>query len=227
MLTGVEDRPCQPYSPLRRRTTGRNIMLITQLLIASAIVTSTPQPLVVDFPSPSSCPTCPSASVDYFPSAPMAQCPCPTSGMVTSCPVLSFPLPGISCMPDNDCIRKRCLATKGHSTNDMYPTNCLLRPTSHGTYYFRPYNVSTVSRQQSIAQGWGDDPRMPYTTKLFNTLYGQFDQPSQAGQFRYSPAIVLPVSQTSLQMPILAPEQSVASHESTEKRASNHFSPAH
>jgi hypothetical protein len=220
-----------PELSLLRCTTRNDTMLASQLLLVSAMVTSTPQPLVVDFPSPTNCLTCPESSEAMFSTGPSMWCPSPdSSAMVTSSPVLTFPLPGFSCQPDNDCIRKRCLATKHHSTRDMYPTADLMRSSCHGSYYFRPYNVCTIPLQQAIAQGWGDDPRMPYASKLFESIYRQTDLQLGTGHYDQRSAVVLPVSSTSTsQMPILVQQRQQISQadEPQTARASDHFSPVH
>jgi len=99
------------------------------------------------------------------------------SSVVRVSPVIEMPLLSVAIKPIDPCIAKRCQAEKHRTTGDMCPSCTLMPPASSGTYYFRPYNASTIGKQQAIVQGWGEDPRMPYTTRLFEMLYRGYGYP--------------------------------------------------
>jgi hypothetical protein len=71
-----------------------------------------------------------------------------------------------------------------HSTCNMSPRITYF-PEAHGNYYFRPYNHSTIWRQQQIAISWGIDGRNPYSNEIFEGVYERFEQ-------RLPPEEVLP-----------------------------------
>ena len=147
-------------------------MSASQLLIAYALISGTPQPLVVEFPP--ACSTCPvPAPTAFLHAAPVGG----VSPVLRVSPVIEVPLLSLAIRPIDPCIAKRCRAEKHRTTGDMYPSCTLMPPACHGSYYFRPYNVSTIGKQQAIVQGWGEDPRMPYTTRLFEMLYANHCYP--------------------------------------------------
>jgi len=47
-------------------------------------------------------------------------------------------------------------------------------------YYFRPYNYFQIPDQQQEVMAYGDDPRDPYTNRVFERVYSQF--PDASGQ---------------------------------------------
>jgi hypothetical protein len=49
-----------------------------------------------------------------------------------------------------------------------------------GYYYFRPYNMVHVAQQQQAVMQWGGDPRNPYSNKVFEQVFEEFekDQPT-------------------------------------------------
>lgn len=47
-------------------------------------------------------------------------------------------------------------------------------------YYLRPYNYFQIPDHQQEVMNYGDDPRDPYTNRVFERVYSQF--PDAAGQ---------------------------------------------
>jgi hypothetical protein len=48
-------------------------------------------------------------------------------------------------------------------------------PPAHGNYYFRPYSVAQLARQQAMVVSWGGDPRNPYSNEIFRQVYAEMD----------------------------------------------------
>ncbi len=46
-------------------------------------------------------------------------------------------------------------------------------PPAHGNYYFRPYSVAQLARQQAMVVSWGGDPRNPYSNAIFKQVYAE------------------------------------------------------
>ena len=51
---------------------------------------------------------------------------------------------------------------------DMTPH---LRSPLGGSYYFRPYNYGQIYTQQDAVRLWGEDPKLPYANRMFESLY--------------------------------------------------------
>jgi hypothetical protein len=64
-----------------------------------------------------------------------------------------------------------------HSDCDMYPHYPYF-PSLHGNYYFRPYGLEQLRRQQQFVASWGGDPRDPYANTVFRRVY----QETKGGQ---------------------------------------------
>ena len=48
-------------------------------------------------------------------------------------------------------------------------------PPCHENYYFRPYSVAQLARQQEIVSSWGGDPRNPYSNAIFQRVYDEMN----------------------------------------------------
>jgi hypothetical protein len=74
----------------------------------------------------------------------------------------------------------RCRAAWNLSPGNMYPW-APYYPEYHGDYYFRPYHWTQVFEQQRIASRWGADPRMPYASSVFQSVYAELGIPEAPG----------------------------------------------
>ena len=66
------------------------------------------------------------------------------------------------------------LGSLGLSTGDM-PQHLPYWNPSHGYYYFRPYNAVWVPAQVEVATRMGEDPRAPYSNRIFQAAYEQIE----------------------------------------------------
>ena len=80
------------------------------------------------------------------------------------------------CNHCDPCTRKRLQAKYCYTPGDMYPRSPYF-PVNHGNYYFRPYTWSHVGIQQQLASTWGADPRAPYQSQVFDSLYEEMGIP--------------------------------------------------
>ena len=53
------------------------------------------------------------------------------------------------------------------------PQHIAYYPPYHENYYFRPYSVAQLARQQEIVTSWGGDPRNPYANAIFQRVYDE------------------------------------------------------
>ncbi len=102
------------------------------------------------------------------------QPPCHGSGL-GHC--LGWLWPGTHCDPVT---HTRYRALWNLNPGDMVPWAPYF-PEYHGDYYFRPYHWTQVFEQQRIASRWGADPRMPYTSNVFQAVYAELGIPEAPG----------------------------------------------
>ena len=65
-----------------------------------------------------------------------------------------------------------------HPPTDMMPhMPDLCGPKTY--YYFRPYNWAHIGSMQSHAATWGGDSATPYSNKIFEAVYAEFEEEIQ------------------------------------------------
>lgn len=60
------------------------------------------------------------------------------------------------------------------------PGHYSYQPVCHGSYFFAPYNATTVLKQKEYAQDQNHDPRQPYVSTVFEDVYDRVSRERDA-----------------------------------------------
>ena len=64
------------------------------------------------------------------------------------------------------------------------PGHYSYQPVCHGSYFFAPYNATTVLKQKDYAQDQNHDPRQPYVSTVFEDVYDRVSRERDAAALK-------------------------------------------
>lgn len=101
------------------------------------------------------------------------------------------------------------LGSCGLSTGDM-PQHLPYWNPSHGYYYFRPYNAVWVPAQVEVATRMGEDPRAPYSNRIFQAAYEQVEAQIKAKE-EMERLMTPKIQKPALEQPVVVPPSETGS----------------